>query len=395
MLRNLRLLPALTLLTACGVLPSSGPASEPRLLGSLTIPGDAQDLSGLSGEFPGGETRNQLGGFSAITYTGSNDEYLIIPDRGPNSTQEPYYCRLHRLRITPPKDRGEPANFQLLETTFLSDQQRRFVGDPAAFQASQQFAQRLDPEGIVCRSSSEIVISDEFGPQLLLFSAAGELQRRLPVPAHFQIKSPGLSKKAENQANDSGRQGNRGFEGLTITPDGSSLFAILQGPALQDDAFNRKGKPYGLFCRILHLDLESGQQREYAYRLESAQNGVSEMLMFDDHSMLVLERDGQPGSGSKCKAIYKIDLTDATDISGTESLGATALPDGARAVEKTLFLDFLNPRYALGESLPAKLEGLTWGPATGQGERMLLVCSDNDFEPTQSSHVYFFAVPAG
>ncbi|XZE53022.1 esterase-like activity of phytase family protein [Planctomycetaceae bacterium SH139] len=393
MLRTLQLLSALTLLMVYCVLPKSGAASEPRLLGSLTIPGDAQDLSGLSGEFPGGETRNQLGGFSAITYTGSNDEYLIIPDRGPDSTAEPYYCRLHRLRITPPGDRGELANFQLLETTFLSEQRRRFVGDPAAFQANGRFAQRLDPEGIVFRSASEIVISDEFGPQLLLFSPDGELQRRYPVPEHFQVETAGLTKKSENQLNSRGRQGNRGFEGVTVTADGNNIFTILQGPCLQDHAFDNENKSYGLFCRILQLDLTTGRQREYAYQLESAKHGVSEILMLDEHRLLVLERDGKPGSASKCKAVYCIDLSQATDISQLARLPATKLPADVRAVDKSSFLDFRDAKYGLRNSLPAKLEGLTWGPKLASGERLLLVCSDNDFEPEQASRVYFFAIP--
>lgn len=393
MLFTSRLFPAFTLLTVCGVLPNCGAASEPRLLGSLTIPGDAQDLSGLSGEFPGGESRNQLGGFSAITYTGSNDEYFIIPDRGPDSTKEPYYCRLHRLQITPPRDGGQPANFQLLETTFLSDQQRRFIGDPAAFQANEQFAHRLDPEGIVFRSPSEIIISDEFGPHLLLFSPAGELQRRYPVPEHFQIQTPGLTKKSENQLNSRGRQGNRGFEGVTLAADGKTIFTIMQGPCLQDHAFDNEDKPYGLFCRILQLDVATGRQREYAYQLESAKHGVSEILMFDEHSMLVLERDGKPGSASKCKALYRIDISQATDISQLARLPATKLPAAVRAADKSLFLDFRDAKHGLRDSLPAKLEGLTWGPELASGERLLLVCSDNDFEPEQASRVYFFAIP--
>ena len=78
-----------------------------------------------------------------------------------------------------------------------------------------------------------------------------------------------------------------------------------------------------------------------------------------------------------------------------DSLPATGLPAGIRAVTKRLFLDLLDPKWGLvGEAFPAKIEGITFGPPLKDGSRLLLISSDNDFKPDESSYVFAFAVSA-
>ena len=65
------------------------------------------------------------------------------------------------------------------------------------------------------------------------------------------------------------------------------------------------------------------------------------------------------------KTIYKIDLSGATDVSGTAVLPANAaglVPLGITPVSETLFLDLLDADFGLVNTIAEKIEGLAWGP---------------------------------
>ncbi len=57
-------------------------AVQVDLIATLRIPGDALDRSGLNDKLEDGTPANQLGGMSAIDYTGSDDRFMILSDRG-------------------------------------------------------------------------------------------------------------------------------------------------------------------------------------------------------------------------------------------------------------------------------------------------------------------------
>src|SRR5262245_32176207 len=78
-------------------LPAQG---EVRLIGTARLAGDAIDQSGLTAELPGGGVpHNRLGGISAVEFTGPDDTYLLLADRGPGDGATPYRCRFHTMKI--------------------------------------------------------------------------------------------------------------------------------------------------------------------------------------------------------------------------------------------------------------------------------------------------------
>ena len=99
-------------------------------------------------------------------------------------------------------------------------------------------------------------------------------------------------------------------------------------------------------------------------------------------SFWVDERDGKrlgDGSKAKVKQIFKIDLTDAVDV--TEMDGTSA---AANAISKSLFLDIVKVLVGNGiavDQIPAKLEGLALGPDVAYHGTVhtLWVANDNDF----------------
>src|SRR6185436_16028755 len=138
------------------------------------------------------------------------------------------------------------------------------------------------------------------------------------------------------------------------------LYGFVQSPLIQD------GGDGGRANRIVAIDVDSGAVKQYAYdnQVNGKNFNSSEILALSDHQFLVLERDGK-GLGDNSTAAFKqvwlVDLAGAEDVSGLT--GAAALL--AKAPTKKLFLDIkaaLNAAGITDTQIPAKLEGMAWGP---------------------------------
>jgi hypothetical protein len=377
----------LLLLDVCFVFGESHP-SEIELLGVVKIPGNAKDLSGLNGTLEDGTPQNQLGAFgSAITYTGSGNRYLAVADRGPKDGADQFKCRFHEFEIVIDPLGKSPPKVTLIRTTLLKDEKgENFIGASSAFDSTNSPAGlRLDPEGIAIGQNETVFIADEYGPFIDEFTPAGRQLRSLETPSLLLIKTPCASKKDEIAANTSGRRSNKGFEGLTISPDKTKLYALLQGPLLQDHA---------PICRLLELDINTGKNRQFAVPLTHRKNGFNEILAINDHEFLVIERDDEKGQDARFKKIMKIDIDGATDIQNIFAL-PNQLPAAIKPVKKEPWLDFLEPKFNLaGKSFPEKIEGLTFGPSLPDGRRILVVTTDNDCKINCPNEFWIFAVPA-
>jgi hypothetical protein len=350
-----------------------------------------------------------------------------VPDRGPfdGRTTEgvPYLNRFHFLYMN--IEVGAPfpnMRTRLLDTRFLYSENRHLVGDAYAFDADPLATLRLDPEGVRVSPNRTFYISDEYGPYVFEFDRDGYLIRRLPVPPRFLISTPsgdvddaGNSLELYPDHNTSGRQANRGMEGLAITPDGRFLVGIMQNALIQDNGLNNSVPPgrVGLNNRILRINVETGHTEEFVYVMDAINQGrgVNEMLAINDHEFLVLERDNRtfvptpPAEAAEpaLKRIYKIDLSKPglTDVSGVASLPAagTALAgQGIVPVDKTLFLDLLDPAYKIDAThtikdvIAEKIEGLAWGPDLPDGRHVIYVISDNDLSLVLPTKIYAFAI---
>ena len=133
--------------------------------------------------------------------------------------------------------------------------------------------------------------------------------------------------------------------------------------------------------------MPTGKTQEYLYQLaDDKTHGVSEIVAVNGHEFLVLERDAKAGTDAECKTLFLIDVDGATDVSHIDALPQAAVPADVRPVAKRLFLDLLDRRFGLaGPELPAKIEGLAFGPDLADGRHLLLVSTDNDFRPGQPS----------
>jgi hypothetical protein len=401
---------ALTVL-AFGAIPAHAAPVGITLVGRGSIPGTALDKSGLTGNIcQAGVPTNCVpkaifGGFgSDMTYTGHDGVFLAAPDRGPfdGLTDVPYLNRFDFLHID--TEVGAPfpnVHTTLLDTTFLRNQSNDiYLGAAGAFDTDHpDRSLRLDPEGIRVGPHGTFFVSDEYGPYLREFDRQGHLKREIPVPAKFAIAKPSANPNDELTGNTSGRQANRGMEGLAITPDGGTLVGIMQNALIQDNGLSGLDR-LGLNNRILTVDLKTGATHEYVYVLDAINRGqgVSEILAINDHEFLVIERDNRsnlqtPPQPPTRKWIYKITITDqTTDVSGIASLPAGALPATITPVEKSVFINLLDNDFGLVPTIPEKIEGLAWGPDLADGRHLLYVVSDNDLTPGLATQIFAFAI---
>jgi hypothetical protein len=373
--------------------------AAPYYIGTGTVPGNATDGSGLTRTLEDGVTpENRIGGFgSAIAYTGNGTLYIATPDRGPADGATTYADRYYTwdIQVDAAAHTVTPS---LVATHLLRNESgQQLNGSSAAFDATNSAASlRFDPEGVRASKDGTLWVSDEYGPFVYEFDASGQRIRSFAPPSRFLISSPNANGSLElPPGNTSGRQSNRGMEGLAITPDGSHLLGAMQSPLIQDGALNAANGRVGTNIRLLDMNLTDNSTHEYLYQLATGSLGVSEILAISANQYLVLERDGAAGAAAAVKNLYLVSIGAASDISGAASLLQSGTPAGVIPVEKLLFLNLLDPSFGLaGASFPEKIEGIAFGPDLPNGDHVLLVTSDNDFGAANPTRIFAFGIPA-
>lgn len=370
-------------------------SAEIRLIGRLKASGTSTDKSGLKEKLEDGTAFSQMGGWSAIASTEAPDIFWLLPDRGPKDGAVSYPTRVHKVRLKFEVAKETTIQFELVETLLLRNADGKSLIGLSSAHTSPDAASnlRFDPEGIRVLSPSRIAISDEYGPAVVVFdSQSGKAIDWFETPKHLVPKYLSGDPDQEMSENQSGRQANGGFEGLALQADSKTLLAFTQKPLIQDLQTNAEGKKLGSHCRITEFDLNGKSLREVLYPLASSSTAVSEILAMNQSQALVLERDSASGTEAKLKGVYWIDYSKATDSKNIASVAPDKLTSDTKPVNKKLFLDFLDAKFGLaGESMPAKPEGLAFGPSLPDGSRTLIVSVDNDFESSAESELWIFA----
>jgi 3-phytase len=238
----------------------------------------------------------------------------------------------------------------------------------------------------------------DWPPMLLALDASFSVTRLFPWPERFGL-GPG------------GVRANQGFEGLALTPDGR-LIAGLEQPLLSDmPAARRNGRLFGgggggpsRFVELVPGDGGWTPRREWVYRLDptavhpgeqicdDGENGLTELLAIDDTRLLALERGCLSGP-SRVRNTARLYLADTRRASDVSPAGGTSVAT-ATPVGKTLLVDFdtLIRKWPPELSNLDNFEALAFGPPLPDGDRTLLVMSDDNFRPTQHTVFVWFRI---
>jgi hypothetical protein len=230
---------------------------------------------------PGSWRRESDGSYRGVLFT--------QPDRGYNGAGTTNYVpRFNKVEVTfRPAPGGSTAQnqvaLQLVDTVrFTESSGTPFTSlDPVSAGTGsraglpplpQAFNGRLslDAEGIVVNADGSVWVSDEYGPYVYKFSADGRLSGVIRPPEalvpkragadSFASNNPGAGQPAPVPADPvTGRQNNQGLEGLSLSPDGRTLFTLLQSAARQDGGTGASGPRR--HTRLLAYDVTGAEPR--------------------------------------------------------------------------------------------------------------------------------------
>ena len=315
-----------------------------------------------------------VGGLSSIDYdAGSNLYYLVSDDRSAHGPARFYTARidydasgLHQVRLHDTRALLSPA-----QAPYPSLRQPLpGIATPDAE------ALRVLPGGRSLLWSSEGDFARGFGPQLLQSGTDGRWQREWPLPPELRLPAS----KSE------GPRSNFTLEALALSQDGRTLWLAMEAALRQDGPLPAAGQAGGP-VRITAYDMGTQQpMRQLAYQPDAlpadlwlqrgAINGVSAVLADDAEHLLVLERFFAPPLRFGAR-IYRISTR--ADAS-SDTLGqARLLPGNYRPADKELLLDLADASLRSVDNL----EGMSWGPPLPDGRRVLLLVSDNNFNPAE------------
>ena len=316
----------------------------------------------------------EIGGLSGITYDADKQVYYTISDD--RSSKAP--ARFYSLKIDLQSDKVEKEKIAFTAVTTLLDENGKSFPELS-----------LDPEGIAFTGNSVFVSSEgdvdrKISPFIKEFSLDGKLLKTLPIPDLFLPDDKGTK----------GIRNNLAFESLTLTPDRQYLFTATENALLQDGAVASlaTGSP----CRILRYDAVGGNlERSFVYITEPlpaganpagkfTTNGLVDLLAIDENRLISLERGFSLETGTVVK-LFEISLEKVDRIEGLESL-KTRLSEVSPA-QKRLLLNLETLKVPLDN-----IEGLTLGPVLGDGNRALILVSDNNFSPLQETQILGFKI---
>lgn len=384
------LLAAALLLAGCagGQGASSGGAS-PAVAGMPQLPAAPLQMKPLGVRTvlrdPSDPLLRHLGGISGMDYDAARRQWILLSDdRSDHAPARAYLARidvdaagLHAVTVT--------AVVPLLTRegiVYPNARQGGEVADPEAL--------RIDPASGDWVWSSEGDPDRRLGPFVRVSDRAGRFVREWALPAN-------LSFALAADAGDRGPRPNLTIEGLAFAPNGRSLWVAMEAPLLQDGPVPTTEA--GGWARISHIDREGKVLGQYAYPLSPvpsaptggrmrADNGISEIAMTDAGTLLVIERSGREVGDDMMfrytARLYEATAAQATDVQHHASLqGREPAP-----MSKRLVIDL--SQAGLGSI--DNIEAMAWGPQLPNGHQTLVLMSDDNFSPHQTTQVLAFEV---
>lgn len=318
---------------------------EVRFLDDYMIPEDLQVDGTL------------VGGLSGIDY--HDDQFYLVSDDAANP-------RFYKAEIQLWKEMIDTIVFSEAIQVNKTDQ----IKD-----------QHLDLEGIYFNSADGILFLSSEGsikkgkdPALFAVSEEGEFRESFVIPDNFRAQS---EKKPRN---------NGTFEGLAEAFDKNGLWVAMELP-LETDGPKPKLFRTKSPVRITYFDKKTKQAtKQFPYLLEPiakipwlyfAVNGVTDLLEYAPDRFLILERGFASGHGSKGNTvrIFDVDARLATNTLDRNNLRVTFY----NPAKKELVYDFKWAKKYLSDEIIDNIEGITFGPILPNGNRSLILISDNNF----------------
>ena len=240
----------------------------------------------------------------------------------------------------------------------------------------------IDSEGLIVDKDGNFWICEEGGPTVWKLNKNGVVIKRF-TPYANQPGAQSIDVQIDTVFKY--RKNNRGFEGITITPNGK-IYAIIQSPILYPTKSVGENTQ---IHRILEINPADNSTRMFAYmndgiigtggdQIRLRDWKIGDMAAINNNELLVLEAALR--GNTDIKRMYKIDISAATPVHsglyGGKTLEALANAGGLAAngivpVSKTLVMDLLANGWP---SVLDKAEGLAI-----INDSTIAISNDNDY----------------
>jgi hypothetical protein len=290
------------LLTGRAVLPVETYADGPPSGAALVTPANHGIVNGI--HFP---TPSQpVEGFSSIIEGRRQGEFLAMPDNGfgNQANSGDFLIRAYYIRPDFKTADGGSGNVDVDTKAgeFISFRDPNgLMGFPLHRSDGLLTGADIDTESLQRGNDGTLWVGDEFGPWILHFSADGVLLE----PPHSLPDNLFSPSNQLHVGETPTLRNSRGFEAMAMSPNGKTLYAILEGSVAGDPAGSR---------RIYAFDIASGTFTPMAdYKADGPFSGVDEHFIadaqaVDQHRLLLIERDGNVRSGAPVRDVYEVDL---------------------------------------------------------------------------------------
>jgi hypothetical protein len=280
-------------------------------------PTSGQYVNPANGRVPPFVDRQPVQGVSSVLRE-SNGDFLIMSDNGfgAKGNSADYVLRVYR--VSPDFRTKNTGDASVAVRSFISlrDPDHKLIGFPIVADLTHYPAsgilvdddiktQRLltggdfDIESVRRAPDGTLWFGDEFGPFLLHTDSTGKvLEDVFQLPGVRSPQNPFLGNNLPNLA------GSKGFEGMAITPNGKTLYPMLEGPLTTDSDPRR--------LLINEFDIASRQYtpRQWWYHMEANGNAIGDLTAVTDSRFLVIERDNNQGAAAQFKKVFLVDLDD-------------------------------------------------------------------------------------
>ncbi len=242
-----------------------------------------------------------------------------------------------------------------------------------------------DPEGIAYdNASGKVWVSDENGPAIREYDPVNTNGNGRFVRTGRQVSIPPILRRTGED--------NRSLESLTISGDGLVMWTANE-EALEDDTYTYRVVRLVKFVRKTvqsewSLDGMWAYECDDPYALIVEANGVADLLSLPDGSLVVMERSVDSSTWGECR-LYKVDFSNATDVTNVNSIDRSAITDGSVKLvgksELLIFSDGGRPEVTHiddcdgnGKSgcMVACYEGICLGPKNKDGSYNIMLVSD-------------------
>lgn len=253
-------------------------------------------------------------------------------------------------------------------------------------------ARTADPEAIRLTAAGQLLIASEghwsvdgarrHQPFVHAFTLGGSFVRAFQLPPAFRL--------VDNSS--TGARSNKVLESLAVTPGGAVFAAVEEaliddGPVATFDA--------GSWLRVVRFDPVNGKPAaQYAYALppvplrrsagevaaavRRADNGLTDLLAVTETSFIAVERAYVPGEGVTVRLVLTRIDAGTTEVGQIKSLASASF----QPMSRQLLLELPIPLNGL---LIDNIEAIAWGPVLANGNRSLILASDNNFSRWQTT----------